>query len=85
MVTVLKFPVYVEITSDNIDRKVISDGANSILYPHFVSYLGNAKFRSKILEQFRESTKVKNLDIKILTEIDLFKNRSTTISETHVE
>jgi len=76
MRTVLKFPIYVEIDSDNVDRKIISDAANQILYPSLIRYLAEARFRSKVLEQFRLTTKVDNLDIKLLTEIDLFRERT---------
>jgi len=76
MKTVLKFPIYVEIESDNVDRKVITDAANQILYPSLLSYLANARYRSKVLMEFREATKVDLLDIKLLTEIDLFKERT---------
>jgi hypothetical protein len=76
MKTVLKYPIYVEIESDNIDRKIITDTSNSVLYPALIQYLSNAKFRKEILVQFKEVSKVANLDIKLLTEIDLFRNRT---------
>lgn len=75
MKTIIKFPIYVEITSDNIDRKIVSDAANQIFYPHLLQYLSSAKYRSSVLEEFRKATKVTNLDVKLLTEIDLFHNR----------
>lgn len=76
MRTVLKFPVYVEIESDNVDRKIITDAANSVLYPSLIQYLSNAKYRSEVLEQFRMASGVNNLDVKLLTEIDLFRDRN---------
>jgi len=76
MKTVIKFPIYVEIETDNVDRKVVSDAANQILYPSLIRYLSNAKYRSQILEQFREEAKVSTLDVKLLTEVDLFRDRS---------
>lgn len=77
MKTILKFPIYVEIDSDNVDRKIITDAAHSVLYPALLKYLSNAKYKSEILKQFREQTKVANLDVKLLTEIDLFRERTT--------
>lgn len=77
MVTVLKFPVYVEITSDNIDRKIVSEAATRLLYPALIQYLSSAKYRSSLLKQFRDDTKLVNIDIKLLTEIDLFVQRHT--------
>lgn len=76
MKTVLKYPIYVEIESDNIDRKIITDTSNAVLYPALIQYLSDAKIRKEILVQFREVSKVANLDIKLLTEIDLFRNRT---------
>jgi len=75
MKSVLKFPIYVEIESDNVDRKIITDAANQILYPHLLSYLANARYRNKVLTEFQEATQVDFLEIKLLTEIDLFKGR----------
>jgi len=76
MVTVLKFPIYIEITSDNVDRKVISDAATQILYPQLLKYFSNAKYRMSVLDEFRDATKVDSLDVKLLTEFDLFKERN---------
>jgi len=76
MKTVLKFPIYIEIDTDNVDRKVVTDAANQILYPHLLSYLSNAKYRNKVLDQFRDATHLTNVTIQLLTEIDLFKNRT---------
>jgi hypothetical protein len=77
MKTILKFPIYVEIDSDNVDRKLITDAARSVLYPTLIQFVGSASIRRKVLEQFREASGVANLDIKFLTEIDLFKERSS--------
>lgn len=75
MKTVLKFPIYVEIVCDNVDRKVVTDAANHVLYPQLLKYLSEAKYRREVMDQFRLETKVNNLDIKLLTEIDLFRER----------
>lgn len=73
MKTVLKFPLYVEIETDNVDRKRVTDAANQILYPNLLSYLSDAKFRSNVQRQFREVAMVDNAHIKLLTELDLFR------------
>lgn len=73
MKTVLKFPLYVEIETDNVDRKRVTDAANQILYPNLLSYLSDAKFRSNVQKQFREVAMVDNAHIKLLTELDLFR------------
>lgn len=76
MITILKYPIYVEIESDNIDRRIITEASNTILHPALIEYLSNAKFRKEVLERFRIEAKVGNLDVKLLTEIDLFKRRT---------
>jgi len=75
MRTVLKFPIYVEIDTDNIDRKIVTDAANQILYPALLGFLGDAKYQRQVLDQFRKATMVTNLTVKLLTEIDLFRDR----------
>jgi hypothetical protein len=76
MKTILKFPVYVEIDSDNVDRRMVTEAANRILYPNLLNFLGNAKYRSGVLKEFRDAAQITNADVKLLTEIDLFKDRS---------
>lgn len=76
MKTIIKFPIYVEIETDNVDRKLVSDAANSVLYPSLLKYLSSAKYRSEILKEFRDVAKVTTLDVKLLTEVDLFRERN---------
>lgn len=75
MITVIKFPIYVEIESDNVDRKLVTDAANQILYPNLLQYLSDAKYERKTVKEFRESAKCTRVSVKILTELDLFKDR----------
>jgi len=75
MITVIKFPIYVEIESDNVDRKLVTDAANQILYPNLLKYLSDAKYQRETVSQFRETAKCNNVSVKLLTELDLFKNR----------
>lgn len=75
MITVIKFPIYVEIESDNVDRKLVTDAANQILYPNLLRYLSDAKYQSKTVKEFRESAKCNSVSVKLLTELDLFKDR----------
>lgn len=74
MKTILKFPIYVEIDSDNVDRKRVSDAAHEILYPELLKYISSAKVRRDILERMTVNARLTNLDIRFLTEIDLMKN-----------
>lgn len=78
MKTIMKFPVYIEIDSDNTDRRVITEAANSVLYPNLLKFLGNTQYKRSVLEQFRLAANVINIDVKLLTEIDLFKDREKT-------
>lgn len=75
MITVIKFPIYVEIESDNVDRKSVTDAANQILYPNLLKYLSDAKYQRETVRQFRETAKCNNVSVKLLTELDLFKDR----------
>lgn len=75
MKTVLKFPIYVEIETDNVDRKLVSDAANQILYPNLLQYLSTAKYRKEVLDEFRKAAQLTLLDVKLLTEIDLLRDR----------
>jgi len=75
MKTVLKLPLYVEVETDNIDRKKVTDNVRSILYPQILSYLAKASFRKNILEKLRTTLSVDNLDVKLLTELELFTER----------
>lgn len=76
MRTVLKLPIYVEIETDNIDRKKVTDNVKSLLYPLIIDYLAKARFRSSILGQLKTKLSVNNLDVKLLTELDLFTERN---------
>lgn len=75
MKTILKFPVYVEIDTDNVDRAKVTSAANKILYPQLLSYAGNTSFRRSIMKEFKDAAGVDFAEIKLLTEVDLFKDR----------
>jgi hypothetical protein len=71
MKTIMKFPIYVEVDTDNVDRKLVSDAINQILYPELLQYIGSAGIRRKLLDMIRERAQLTNLDIKFLSEIEL--------------
>jgi len=75
VVTVIKFPIYVEIESDNVDRKRVSDAANQVLHPNLLNFLSDAKFKKLTIEEFRKAIQCDNVSVKLLTEIDLFRER----------
>lgn len=75
MRTILKFPIYVEIDTDNVDRRLVTEAANRILYPSLLTYLADAKYRKKVLEEFRATANVTSADVKLLTEVDLFRQK----------
>lgn len=72
MKTILKFPVYVEIDSGNIDRSLVSQRAKEILYPHLLRYLASAKYRKEVLEQLSKLLGC-SVDVSVLTEIDVLR------------
>jgi len=73
MVTILKFPVYVRIETDNVDRGLVSKAARESLYPQLLAYLASAKYRKGILEQLSRVIH-SPVDVSLLTELDLIQN-----------
>lgn len=70
MVTILKFPIYIQVESDSTDRSRISQISREILYPHLLEYLASAKIKSKVLGEI--SREIGNpISVSFLTEIDL--------------
>lgn len=74
MITILKFPVYVEIDSGNIDRSLVSKKANEILLPNLLKYLSSGKYRSAVVREFSEAIG-SPANVTLLTEIDLLRDR----------
>lgn len=72
MKTILKFPVYVEIDSENIDRSLVSLRAKEILYPHLLRYLASAKYRKEVLDKLSKLLG-STVDVTVLTEIDVLR------------
>jgi len=70
----LKFPVYVEIDTGNVDRAVVTRAANEILFPHLLRYLSSGKYRKEVLGQFSEAIG-SPADVQLLTEIELLRDR----------
>lgn len=75
MKTVLRLPIYIEVVTDNVDRKLVSDQVNQILFPHVFEFLSNAEFRKKHLVEIRENLEVETFQVRFLTEHDLFTDR----------
>jgi len=73
MIVVLKFPVYIEIETDNKDRKLVTDGAREILYPELIRYLADARYQKNVLKQLSKVTGGP-VDVKVLTEVDLIRS-----------
>jgi hypothetical protein len=71
MKTILKFPVYVEITSDNVDRKLVTTTAIQILFPSFKEFLADASFRQSKVNEFKKAIKASNVTVNLLTERDI--------------
>ena len=75
MKTILKLPIYVEIETDNVDRARVTSAANQILYKCLLEYLSGAQYTRSNLKEFREAAGVDNVSVKLLTELDLFKEK----------
>jgi hypothetical protein len=70
MITVLKFPVYVQIETDNIDRAIVSKASKDILYPKLLEYLASASYKKQVLEELSRGIG-SPVSVSLLTEIDL--------------
>lgn len=70
MNTILKFPIYVQIETENIDRGRVSKVSKEILYPQLLEYLGKAGIRSKILDTLSKELH-STVSVSLLTELDL--------------
>lgn len=70
MKTILKFPVYIEIDTDNVDRARVSSLSKEVLYPLLLNYLASARVRKDVLGKMSEELK-SPVSVQILTELDL--------------
>lgn len=72
MVTILKFPVYVRIETDNIDRSLVSKVAREKLYPELLEYLASAKYRKGVIESLSRLIH-SPVDVSLMTDFDLIQ------------
>jgi len=73
MKTIIKFPIYIEIESENVDRKIITEAANSFLYPRLIEYLSSKRIRFSHLREFRKITGQPDAAVRLFTENNLFE------------
>jgi hypothetical protein len=73
MKVVLKFPVYVSIETDNVDRAKVSKAAREILYPEIVKFVAKQSFNNSVIRKFRGFAEVPEAKIKFLSEYDLIQ------------
>lgn len=74
MKTILKFPVYVLIESENIDRSLVSKEANRTLLPELITFIReSAEYKNSVRKEFEKSIGSK-VTIKWITEVDLVQN-----------
>lgn len=76
MITILKFPIYVQIESGNVDRALVSKASKETLYPLLLEYLASARVKSGVLEKVSKEVG-SPVSIQLLTEIDLI-NRTVS-------
>lgn len=70
----MKFPVYVLIESDNVDRNAVTVAAGRILKKALYDFLSNAKFSKRVLQEFKDSATVSEASVQLLTEEMLIEN-----------
>lgn len=73
MKTIIKFPIYVEIDTENVDRKVVTEAANAYLYPRLIEWLSSKRIAYRHLREFRKLTGQEDASIKLFTDGDLFR------------
>lgn len=76
MKTILKFPIYVEIVSDDTDRSKLTNSANLLLYSAMVDFLTNknVRFEKSTLDEMEDylgGVKIKS--VQVLSQDDLVK------------
>lgn len=76
MKTILKFPIYVEIVSDDTDRSKLTNSANFLLYSAMVDFLSNknVRFEKSTLDEMEDylgGVKIKS--VQVLSQDDLVK------------
>lgn len=72
MVTILKFPVYIQVHTESLDRANVSKVCRETLYPHLLEYIAKANIRTNVLKNISEQIHGP-VDISFLTEVDLIK------------
>jgi hypothetical protein len=66
----LKFPVYVQVETENVDRGMVSKVVKEILHPQLLQYLGKASIKKAVLDQMTLQLR-SPISVSLLTEIDL--------------
>jgi len=74
MVTILKFPVYVEIETGNVDRSLVTRSAQEILLPQLLTYLSSGKYKQSVLASFSRAIG-SPANVTLLTELELLRDR----------
>lgn len=75
MKTVLKHVVYLEIDSENCDRKLLSQSVQSLFFPEVVPYLQGGGIKHSIKKKIAETCMIPVPKFKFLGDRDLFKQK----------
>lgn len=75
MKTVLKHVVYLEIDSENCDRKLLSQTVQSLFFPELVPYLQRGDIKPSIVRKISELCKIPEPKFTFLDDRDLFKQK----------
>lgn len=82
MKTVLKFPVYVEVETENLDRGKVSSEARKMLFPHLLEYLASAKYKKSVLEKLSK-TLGSPISIQLLTDFEVLRKAGLINTGSH--
>lgn len=75
MKTIIKIPIYLEIESEAIDRRLISTEARRVLQPHVIKYLQGGDFRNSVLAEYRKAILQKSAKVRIVSELELLSGK----------
>lgn len=72
MITILRFPVYVQIETGSVDRAMVSKEAKKILYPILLEFLHRkAKYKRQYLDELSKSLGGTPVSVVYLADLEM--------------
>lgn len=81
MKTIIKVPTYLEVETEAIDRRLITDQARLLLSPHIIKYLHSAEFKDSVLDKYRKAIGQKSAKVRIVSELELLSGKETEVKD----